>query len=472
MRFLLHFTAAALLVAIGIGGMTSASAADREARAAVLGRQKIREELSAALQKGYLTRMDQYHILLHAKEVLSADDLHGLEQTLDRIATRQALARPAATPVRSEAPVQHSTKVSKQDGNPGLVTPSKEDSKAGVITPSKYEEPKAAEIAEMPVIDPTPKKANALSESSLAEEVPAGIGKPTIQVDSDDLESCGCDSDECHPRRRWIDFDFFTSIDGFKGPLDLGNSNGNFGTRLGVNAAMPVLPRWGVALQAGTSVILSDFKGTGIPEPNATIRDQIFTTVGMFQRINLAEGAVTWGFAYDWLFDNYYDSFEFGQWRVKAAWEVSPCDEIGILAAVPEHGSSGTVPNFITGLPDVVTFKPITQGYLYWKHTWSNDASLTGRFGVAERPGQFVFGAESRVPLTNNLALASDFSYIMPTEPGGIVGQTQEVWNVSVGIEFVLGGRCRGCAARCQPFLPVADNGSFAIRESDNGASE
>ena len=101
MRFLLHLTVAALLVAIGIGGMTSATAADREARAAVMGRQKIREELSAALEKGYLTRMDQYHILLHAKEVLTADDLHGLEQTLDRIATRQAASR-AATTVSAE----------------------------------------------------------------------------------------------------------------------------------------------------------------------------------------------------------------------------------------------------------------------------------------------------------------------------------------------------------------------------------
>ena len=34
MRFLLHLTAAALLVAIGIGGMTAAAAADRDARAA------------------------------------------------------------------------------------------------------------------------------------------------------------------------------------------------------------------------------------------------------------------------------------------------------------------------------------------------------------------------------------------------------------------------------------------------------
>ncbi len=65
----------------------------------------------------------------------------------------------------------------------------------------------------------------------------------------------------------------------------------------------------------------------------------------MFQRINREEGTFTWGFAYDWLFDDYYVHFHFGQWRVKAAWEFDPCNEIGISAAVPEHGSSATVPS-------------------------------------------------------------------------------------------------------------------------------
>ena len=184
----------------------------------------------------------------------------------------------------------------------------------------------------------------------------------------------------------------------------------------------------------------------------------------MFQRINREEGVLTWGFAYDWLFDNYYDDFNFGQWRVKAAWEFNPCDEVGILTTLPEHGSTGTIPNFF-GTVDVLNFRPITQGYVYWRHTWDNNASLTGRFGVAERPGEFVFGGESRVPLTKNLALTGDFSYIRPDTGGGPVGQTQEVWNVSVGIEIVLGGIGRGCASRFQPFLPVANNGSMAVRE-------
>ena len=60
---------------------------------------------------------------------------------------------------------------------------------------------------------------------------------------------------------------------------------------------------------------------------------------------------------------------------------------------MPEHGDTGYLPDFFGNI-DELHFKPIAQGYLYWKHTWSNDASLTGRFGVAERPGEFVFGGE------------------------------------------------------------------------------
>jgi hypothetical protein len=34
-----------------------------------------------------------------------------------------------------------------------------------------------------------------------------------------------------------------------------------------------------------------------------------------------------------------------------------------------------------------------------------------------------------------------------------------------VGLEFVLGGFGHGSTARFRPFLPVADNGSMAVRE-------
>jgi len=453
MRFLVHLTAAALLLAIGIGGMTTATAADKDARAAVMGRQKIREELSAALAKGYLTRMDQYRILLHAKEVLTPDDLHGLEQSLNRMASQQAAAHtaPTVTPTvtPSAARVQQKTDGGESEN----------------VTPSKYEEPQAEEI---PVVgQPQPKTAKASRDSATVEEVPPGIGKPAIHLDSEEPEGCDYDPDEFRlVDRHWIDIDLSSSIEGFKGPLDVGNANGNFGEQLGVNAAVPILRRLGVGLQAGTSVVLSNLKGSPYPSPDATIRNQIFTTVGMFQRINRESGAYTWGFAYDWLFDNYYSNFNFGQWRVKAAYEPDPGNEFGIQASLPEHGSTGYLPD-IFGNIEALPFKPIAQGNLYWKHTWDNDATLTARFGLAERPGLFVFGSESRVPLTKNLAMTSDVTYIMPYAAGGPIGQTQEVWNVSVGLEFALGGFGRGGVGRFQPFLPVANNGSLAVRETD-----
>ncbi len=311
------------------------------------------------------------------------------------------------------------------------------------------------------------------------EEIPAGIGKPAIHLDNDDPEGCGCDPEECQPRRRWFNVDVFSSVDAFKGPVDVDNGNGNFGMTAGCQYrradrfpawAWPSRPepRWNRQRSER-----HELRPQCHDRATATSREQVFTTVGMFQRITREEGAFTWGFAYDWLFDNYYSDFHFGQWRVKGAWEFDPCNEIGIQASVPEHGSTGSIFDFVINDYDHFDFKPIAQGYLYWKHTWSNDASLTGRIGVAERPGEFVFGATGRVPLTENLALTSDFSYIMPNASGGPnlsnegSAQAQEIWNVSVGIEFVLGGFGRGSAARCQPFLPLADNGSLAVRQTN-----
>jgi hypothetical protein len=42
----------------------------------------------------------------------------------------------------------------------------------------------------------------------------------------------------------------------------------------------------------------------------------------------------------------------------------------------------------------------------------------------------------------------------------------QEIWNVSIGLEWVPGGFRRCGLDRFRPFIPVADNGSFAIRQS------
>jgi hypothetical protein len=278
MRFSLHLVAAALLVAFGLGASSAANAADRSARDSVSGREKIRAELSAALTKGYLTRMEQYHILLHAKEVLNDDDFRGVEQTLDRLAAQRAAARVTAASMSSEP----------------IANRARGDGQLDRVTASKYEE---SASAEMPAVDPTPKNVRSAGEGSRMEEVPAGIGRPAMHLDSDEPEPCDCDFDECCVKPRWFDLEFFSSTDAFKGPIDIGDANGNFGVQTGVNSALMISPRLGIGVQAGASVILSDLKGTPYPSPNSSIRDQLFATMGMFQRITTQNGAFTWGFA-------------------------------------------------------------------------------------------------------------------------------------------------------------------------------
>jgi hypothetical protein len=437
MRFV-YCLLAALLVANGMSGVAAAANADRDPRAAVLGRQKIREELATALAKGYLTRMDEYHLLVHAKEVLSTEDLRGFERTLDRLATEQAVKNGAAT-------ARHGTRVqARDDDSPEVIAASRtEDVTPRVRTSS----------AEMSADGPT------------IEEIPAGGGRPFTRLPMDEAD-CGCDDDGCRLKRNWLSVDLFTGVDAFKGPMDIGNANGNFGIRAGANAAVSIFQRLGIAMQAGLAADLTNLKGSPYPFPNATMRDQYFTTAGLFQRINREDGsAITWGFAYDWLFDDYYSNFHFGQWRAKGEFESDPCNAFGVEASISEHGSSGELPNFFGGVT-VFSFKPITQGDVYWTHTFENFASLTGKFGVAERPGNFVFGSEGCVPITRYMALTGNFTYIMPNVGAGPDGQAQEIWNVSVGIELVPGGFRRCGATGLRPFIPVANNGTFAVKET------
>ena len=449
MRSVHCFVAALTLIAVGTCGTASAAAPAKDARAAVQGRQKIRAELEAAMAKGHLTHADEYRLLLHAKQVLTPEDFDGFQRTIDRIVMQQMTARPAAAAAHGHAAA------ARQD---------RDDDGPAIVATSRMEE--LADNGNVSVSGgPPPRMSADAADGPYIEEVPAGIGRPSMRF-QDALEGCGCDDEECRPARRWIGLDLFSGIEAFKGPLDVGDANGNFGVRLGVNAAVPVFQRLGFALQAGMAADLSNLKGSPYPFPNATIRDQIFTTVGFFQRINRCDGgAFTWGFAYDWLFDDYYSNFHFGQWRVKAEYEVDECDAFGLQASIPEHGSTEETLINIDGSPLVLSFKPLAQGSFYWTHTFSNAASLTGRFGVAERPSNFVFGGDGCVPLTRNLGLTGGFTYIMPNAGAGDLAQTQEMWNVSVGIEIVPGGfrRCGGSLLR--PFIPVADNGSLAVRE-------
>lgn len=241
----------------------------------------------------------------------------------------------------------------------------------------------------------------------------------------------------------------------FKGPLDLDGLNGNFGSRVGAFGAVPLSREWGLGLQAGGSAGWYDWKGSQFTGDDA--REQYFFTAGVFQRF--CSTGFGYAVAYDWLIDDYYSNFYFGQWRVAASWQWNPCNEIGFWGALPDRRDEAFV-----GTPAVRNdFSSIIQGNLYWRHVWTCAASTTLFGGLAESPSDISWGSSSQVAVNNYLMLSGGFEYILPGS-GGTDGYQEEAWALSFGLSIYPGTAMRVAQSQFRPFLPMTDNGNFAIR--------
>jgi len=261
----------------------------------------------------------------------------------------------------------------------------------------------------------------------------------------------------------WISLQ--TTIDGFKSPIDLDNLNGNFGTRFALNGAVPVLPRLGIGLQGSWDVVLSDFHGSQYATDDNRV--QSFTTVGAFQKIDIGcESRFRYGFGYDWYHDEYYSDLNFNQWRIAAEVEFSRFNQIGFWYSRPDQGDTLVMSADTPGLV-LERFRPVEQYMFYFDHEWRSGATTRLRLGFAEEPVEMIFGLSARMPLDDHISLVGDFTYMKPSARAGALGQTEETWNVSFGVELVFGEH-RRCNVRrrpaYRPLLTPAGNSIFSIR--------
>lgn len=272
--------------------------------------------------------------------------------------------------------------------------------------------------------------------------------------------AAGCDpaciSDGCGADARWCDnIALITEMNAFKGGLDLDGLNGNFGVRAGVLAGIPIVRSWGLGAELGGTAGVYDWKGSQFT--GGGTRYQSFMTAGIFQRF--CSTGLGYAVVYDWLIDDYYNDFFFGQWRAAVSWQFNPCNEIGVWVALPDRRDSAFV-----GTPAVNNyFSSVMQGNVYWRHVWSCAASTTIFAGLAEQPSNIPFGASSQVAINNYVALTGGFEYILPSS-GGNDGRQEEIWALSAGLVFYPGSAMRVAQSQFRPFLPMADNGNFAIR--------
>ena len=253
---------------------------------------------------------------------------------------------------------------------------------------------------------------------------------------------------------------FFLGLDGSKQPQDFG-INAQFGGRAAGNWGMPLWRDRGLGFQIGTAV---DATGDAVQVvqrvQGSTGRTQQFTTVGFYQRTQLG---VNWGIVYDFLYEDYYDYFNLGQWRGDLSYQLSPQNTIGVWTTVSDRTSTGT----FGATP--ITLVPISQTNAYLNHTWCNRVQTMFWGGVAYNHGQvnavlgdlppltnqFVFGAQLFVPLTDRLALFGQGNFIMPVGSGLVVS--------FFGFELSTRGGMMSSGSRFAPVQTVAAPTNFAV---------
>jgi hypothetical protein len=269
-----------------------------------------------------------------------------------------------------------------------------------------------------------------------------------------------CDTTTSHSWS-WLEtLELFGGLEGSKQPQDFG-TNAEFGGRLHVNWGAPLLPAWGIGVQIGTAIDLTDNAVQVFErlEGNSD-RVQEYTTAGIFQRL----GALNWAVVYDYLNESYYDHFNLGQVRAKVGYHITQCDEIGAWSTIATEKDNGT---FATIL---LTLRPIDQASAFWRHTWENCAQTTVWVGGCPGHGQVnvalgdlppvgarvVFGADLHIPLSDNWAIFGEANFLTPANSGTV--------DAYLGFCYYIGGSAHGFRERqFSPVLPVAEDTSMAI---------
>jgi hypothetical protein len=282
-----------------------------------------------------------------------------------------------------------------------------------------------------------------------------------------DCDDCG-EYDDCggceYSGHGWLasgwlrNLSLFAGVQGFKGPVDLGQ-NGNFGFHEGLNFGAPLGGFRGVGYQVGFQATQSNLSGS-VFEPNGS-RDQTFLTAGLFRRATC--GGFQWAAAFDLMHDrHYYGKSDLQQVRFEAAFVRPGVREIGFW------GAFGTGDDTVTYGQNTDTIEP-TSLYTFFYRKYLNSGGQ-GRLWVGfTGQGDGLLGGDLRMPIGHSWAVESNFNYLSPKQGKGSTGFAQESWGTMVQLVWYPGRSAR-CVAEdpYNPILNVADNSVFMVDRTQN----
>jgi hypothetical protein len=284
---------------------------------------------------------------------------------------------------------------------------------------------------------------------------------PCYQDDCEGRCTVPCDG-VCIPRRFVDETALFLGVQGFTGPMDLGN-NGNFGYHEGVNFAGH-FGKWlglsplGLGYQVGATFLQSDLNGNMANGVQTKERDQQFVTAGLFRRAHDGYG-LQGGFVYDYMHDNYYAKYSVGQIRAELSYLTLFGHEFGFWGAFSTHDGHAFVNNAFVG------FQTIDMYNGFYRYIFSNGTQGRIWFGGTDNK-QGIVGSDFRIPLTNRWDLWGWYNYVIPGHAGS-VGSMQQAWNLTINIVWYPGRRAAG--VHQTPFRALfapADNNWLISRRS------
>ncbi len=278
-------------------------------------------------------------------------------------------------------------------------------------------------------------------------------------------------SSELLAEETWQDnFSIFTGLNGAKQPQDLG-INANLGGRIAFNSGFALSRDRGIGLQVGMGYDYSQ-NAVGVLKfiDGTHGREQLFTTVGIFQR---RDSGLNWAIGYDILNENYYDNFLLTQWRGRIGYQLNEYNEIGVWGTVRDRQDDGFVGGIIP-----VHLRGINQANFFWRHTWETGPQTMFWAGMASSHSKNVLvlpfdeqtgitpiiGASINVPLNDWLSLYGESNIILPGDTG----------TVDAFLGFSIYPRCGAKIAPCRrfaPMLPTAGSPSFAVDLQGPGAT-
>jgi hypothetical protein len=300
-------------------------------------------------------------------------------------------------------------------------------------------------------------------------------GDPSFEYESSDSECCDQGLSDCGdcgacrgclipcPHLMLDNFELFTGVQGFTAPLNRGESAG-FGFHYGVNWAAPVpcMPNQPIGMQIGWRGVSSNYSGASFTEDS---RNQSFLTAGLFRRV---DWGIQGGVVIDFLSDQwYYEKLNLVQLRGELSWMFPQSHELGFWF------SSGTNTGEIEPVVRlngrrftlVEEYEPTDLMAFFYRRRFDAVGGGYGRlFGGFSGHGEGLIGADFALPLTENWALRTGFTYLIPKDGDNRVAYLEEAWNVGISLVWYPGQRKSVGNDYFRPLLDVADNGSFIVR--------